>query len=92
MNVRNWYNIIEKKLEEFYSCSESFESYLREKWKNFEYICVFGVGNIGRPTVKILKEHHLYVDFYCDNDSKKWGKKYDGIKCLSVREIGRAHV
>lgn len=85
-----WYNVVEKHVQEFYESpekSQDFVSYLKTKWEGYKYICIWGIGNLGRPTVAALEEHNLKVDFYCDNDRKKWGKEYDGIRCLSIEEL-----
>ncbi len=90
--MSDWYRVIERRIQEFYESPEElrdFVAYLKEKQDKFQYICIWGVGNLGRPTAEAFKEHHLRVDFYCDNDSQKWGKEFDGIKCLSVDELSK---
>lgn len=87
MLVKNEYHIFEQRLNAFYSCSHSFETYLKNKWSRHKFICVFGVGNIGRDTVRTLRNYNLRINYYCDNDPQKWGKIYDDIKCLSVEEL-----
>lgn len=87
MTVNNEYQIFEQRLDNFYMRPQSFETFLLNKWSGHKYTCVFGVGNIGRYTAKVLKDYNLRVDYYCDNDSKKWGRVYDDIKCLSIKEL-----
>ncbi len=86
----DWYGIIEKRVQEFYEAPESirdFVLHLKTKWEGYKYVCIWGIGNLGRPTAAALQEHNLKVDFYCDNDRQKWGKEYDGIRCLSIEEL-----
>lgn len=65
------------------SDSNSYEDYLREKFSMYKYICVFGLGNIGLPTIQVLSEKRIKIDFLCDNDEAKWGKKFYDIECIS---------
>lgn len=74
-------------IDEWKKSSEPYDEYLRRKFSAYKYICVFGLGNIGLPTVQILLEKNINIDFLCDNDSEKWGKEYYGIKCISLDEL-----
>ena len=50
-------------------------------------IC-FGVGNcLDNSIEKIKRVSNL--TYVCDNDSKKWGKEYFGVKCISPDELKR---
>lgn len=66
---------------------EPYEEYLKRKFQKYQYICIFGLGNIGLPTIQIFREKGLHVDFLCDNDEEKWGQEYYGIRCLSLQEL-----
>ncbi len=83
---KDYYAFLEK-LDNFYKCPQSLEVHLKAKWERHKYICVFGVGNVGRYTAKALRSYGFRVDYYCDNDSRKWGQVYDSIKCLSLEEL-----
>jgi hypothetical protein len=52
-------------------------------------ICVFGAGDIGsnKGFDFLTKECLVQVDFFCDNDEKKWGASVRGIPCISVSEL-----
>lgn len=62
-------------------------SYLREKCAKYKNVCIFGIGNIGLYSQYQLKQHNITVDFFCDNNSEKWGKIYNDIPCISLQEL-----
>lgn len=79
--MKDW----EKNLEEISSLvkeNQSYAGYLAEKYSVYEYICVFGMGNIGIVTADRLAVHGIKVDFFCDNDKEKAGREYRGIPCF----------
>lgn len=65
----------------------NYSTYLKNKYKNYKYICMFGVGNIGLYSQQQLKKLGIIVDFFCDNDSKKWGGVLNEITCISLQEL-----
>ncbi len=66
---------------------KQYADYLEEKYKKFKYICVFGVGNIGKSLPEELAQNGIVVNFFCDNDNSKVGNKYNGILCISLEEL-----
>ncbi|MCK5655197.1 MAG: FkbM family methyltransferase [Candidatus Aureabacteria bacterium] len=44
---------------------------------------IFGASNAGRRLKKILEAKGLKIDYFCDNDIKKYGKVIDGIKVFN---------
>ncbi|MDP9699856.1 FkbM family methyltransferase [Paenibacillus intestini] len=51
-------------------------------------ICLFGAGAVGKQVYWYLKNNNINVDFFCDNDSKKWGKEVvDGKVCRPTSEL-----
>ena len=48
-------------------------------------VCIWGAGNVGvNFGRKLIEKWKINIDFYCDNDYKKWGKEIcDGIKCFN---------
>ncbi len=70
--------------------NESYRSYIYNMCKKHKYICVWGVGTMGRRPKSILEEMGLRVSFYCDSDSRKTGKTdpygYD-IPCITIDEL-----
>lgn len=76
--------IIEQQISEY---STSYENYLKEKYSTYDYIIIFGFGNIGLITAKELINHGINVHYFCDNDEQKVGKKYMEISCISVDKL-----
>lgn len=54
-------------------------------------VCIFGAGKMGTGFwYSMLQELQIGVDYFCDNDSKKWGEEIkDGIKCISPEELAK---
>lgn len=77
----------EKVKDCFRNRSISYTDYIKSRCKEFEYICVFGVGNLGRNLPKELKEFGISVDYFCDNDKNKVDKMYGSTPCISVKEL-----
>jgi hypothetical protein len=52
-------------------------------------ICIFGAGDTGsNEGFDFLTEKCLVqIDFFCDNDEKKWGALVRGIPCISVSDL-----
>lgn len=71
----------------FKNREKQYTDYLKEKYKKFKYICVFGVGNIGKCLPEELVQNGIKVNFFCDNDNSKTGKKFNGVLCISLAEL-----
>ena len=67
--------------------AQSYSEFLKIKFREYKFICVFGLGNVGKGTVDAFEEKGIEVDFFCDNDTLKVGNKYKGIECISVDEL-----
>ena len=53
-----------------------------------EHICVFGLGILYQEKFETQNMRERYkVDLLCDNDAEKWGKEYNGLRCISVDEL-----
>ena len=55
-----------------------------------KYVCLFGLGALiddcyDQIVLSLGKE----PDFFCDNNSEKWGEEFYGKKCLSPDELER---
>lgn len=56
--------------------------------KSSKYICIFGAGVTALKTIEAWeKRGGRKIDFICDNDPKKWGKKVKGIECVSFEAL-----
>jgi FkbM family methyltransferase len=63
---------------------------LSEKLHASNHICLFGCGQVGQAVAYDLAEAGVRVDFFCDNNSKLWGRKINqGAKCISIHELER---
>ena len=71
----------QRKLEE--------RDYLKEWSDNPEkYVCVFGAGSGGFAVYSAYRKFGLNIDFFCDNNSAKWGTKVWGdIPCISPETL-----
>ncbi len=49
-------------------------------------IAIFGAGDYGRRVLRLLCSRDIEVDEFWDNAPQKWGKRIEGIKCISVDE------
>lgn len=86
--MNKYYEQIEEKLRDYKKkVTKDFVEYLKEKQKKYSYTCIWGVGNLGRPTAVEFQKYGLKVDFFCDNNPQKWGKEFDGIKCITPEEL-----
>jgi glycosyltransferase involved in cell wall biosynthesis len=47
----------------------------------------WGSGTVGSSMLKFWRELNIEPDYFCDNDSDKWGKVIDGILVLSPSEL-----
>lgn len=59
-----------------------------EKLLSSKYICLFGAGQVGQAVAYDLTEIGVAVTYFCDNNSKLWGKYINQrIKCVSIEEL-----
>ncbi len=71
-------DVLEKIIKEMYCCNR--------------LVCIFGTGKVGMEYgykyIKMLVSNGMRVDYFCDNNSEKWGNVIiDGIKCISPEEL-----
>ncbi len=52
-------------------------------------ICIFPMGIAGKSLLDKLASIGIAVDYFCDNDDRKKGEEYKGIKCISKEELKR---
>lgn len=52
-------------------------------------VVLFGAGDIGELTNYSLNRLGITVDFFCDNDTRKHGKKYLGIEVISPENLAK---
>ena len=54
---------------------------------NKDKVILFGAGDVGELVNYSLNKIGVTVDFFCDNDEKKHGKKYFGIDVISPEDL-----
>lgn len=68
----------------------NYADFLKKRYKKYRYICGFGVGNMGSCIPEFVSALGRKLDFFCDNDVSKTGKKDPygwGIDVISVGEL-----
>lgn len=81
----NYNDLITKSFDNIHE--ETYLEFLKKKYKKFKYVCIFGMGNLGKGTADALTKEGIVVDFFCDNDSSKTGDIYKGVECISLDEL-----
>ncbi len=68
---------------------EKIEKSIETLAEKDKLVCAFGTGNIGTGIgMEYVNIFGRTIDFFCDNNSQKWGTEIiDGIKCISVEEL-----
>lgn len=78
---------IKEKYLQFYHTEMDYTKVLKEKYHKYKNICIFGAGNLGRAMAAEFEANNIRVDFFCDNDEKKWGEKIENLICISPLEL-----
>lgn len=68
---------------ELYSKEKSYEMHIKNK-----DIIIFGASTLGIKAYKLLKNNYNVI-YYCDNDSKKWGKLLENIEIISPDKLAK---
>lgn len=82
-NLESFFSKMEKKINE----GSTYHRYLQDKFSRYETICIFGMGALGKVVFNFLSANKLKVDFFCDNNSNKVGKKYKEISCVNLSTL-----
>ncbi|MCR8746705.1 FkbM family methyltransferase [Romboutsia lituseburensis] len=82
-------NIYKEKIDRYLDKknNEKYVEYLKQKFKNYKYVCSFGMGAIGKSTVNELQHQNIKIDFLCDNDVNKVGSNFNSIECISFDKL-----
>lgn len=51
------------------------------------YTILYGAGSTGQECLDILKDLGIDIDYFCDDDSFKWGQYIKGIKVINPKEL-----
>ena len=57
------------------------------KNKNAKPLILYGSGLIGKLILESLRLKNINVDYFCDRDQKKWGKKIKDIQIISPEKL-----
>ena len=61
---------------------------VRNMVEQYKYVVFYGCGNIFHGIVASWNRHvGRRVDFCCDSESRKWGKEFSGLRCISPTEL-----
>jgi FkbM family methyltransferase len=71
------------KEDKYYACE--FETFY-QKYKNRK-IVLYGAGQEGRHTYKVLKLCGYNVDYFCDSNFKLWGTKIGDVFVLPLQDL-----
>lgn len=58
---------------------KGMQKYFQKKRQRHKYFCIFGGGVLGTTLCNWLQRYGIKVDYFCDNDSSKIGKKISGV-------------
>jgi radical SAM protein with 4Fe4S-binding SPASM domain len=59
------------------------------KKMNKPFIILFGASNMGIEALEYLVSQRVNVNFFCDNDSEKWGKELNGVEILPPSNLSK---
>ncbi len=48
---------------------------------------MYGAGGNGERIRKVLKDFDIRIDYFCDDDYNKWGKRFCGIEVISFEKL-----
>lgn len=69
-----------------------YAAFCKKRYEGYRYLCGFGVGNMGSSAWELAKAMGRKLDFYCDNDAAKTGKKDPygyGVDVISLEELSK---
>lgn len=71
-----------------------FLSFLNKSNKIYEInnltrkkLVFFGASKCGTETLRRFENIDISPDYFCDNDEKKWGNKFNGIEVISIDKL-----
>lgn len=72
------------------SYTPDYADFLKSRYEKYQYICGFGVGNMGNCVPNMVSLIGRKLDFFCDNNPEKTGKKDPygyGIDVISLKKL-----
>jgi glycosyltransferase involved in cell wall biosynthesis len=93
-NLIEPYNYAMDMLAKIFVPKDAFSQYLdiNNRLKQYSQgktskICIFGAGYQGNLLASELFNRMVYVDYFSDNDSIKWGRTINDIYCISPEQL-----
>lgn len=79
---------IRNHISELLAKKRNYTEEIKNLVSKYEYVVFYGVGVIFNGIVETWNGRvKRTVDFCCDSDSSKWGRKFCGIKCISPEKL-----
>ncbi len=68
--------------------NRNYKQEIKNLIKQYEYVVFYGCGAILHSIVDTWDKHiGRKIDYVCDSDSEKWGKKFCGFECISPQQL-----
>lgn len=83
----NYKNLIKRYLTGY---TPEYVEFCKERYAGYKYLCGFGVGNMGGSVWNLANAIGRKLDFYCDNDRHKTGKKDpygQGVDVIALEQL-----
>ncbi|MDP2866864.1 MAG: FkbM family methyltransferase [Elusimicrobiota bacterium] len=81
---------IRRSISKLLAKEQDYRQEVRNRVERYKYVVFYGCGNIFHGIVSSWNRHAgRRVDFCCDSDSRKWGKEFSGLKCISPDELAK---
>ena len=86
--MSDWKERITQIIDQAKALKAGYAQTWAENIRRYGKICIFGAGEHGIAWYHILRSWNIAVDYFCDNNERKWEKEViDGIVCYSPRII-----
>ena len=65
-----------------------YDKIIKAEAKKYKYVVFFGCGAIFSSIVETWDARVAEkINYCCDNNSEKWGKKYFGVECITYEKL-----
>lgn len=64
----------------------SYLDHVKEKVAG-KQICIYPMGIAAKSLLNKLKKYEIKIDYFCDKNSQLWGGKYQGVSCISQKQL-----
>lgn len=87
INRETYKNLLREYLTDYIP---EYVAFCKKRYESYRYLCGFGVGNMGGSAWKMANALGRKLDFFCDNNKAKAGKKDPygyGVDVISLEEL-----